>query len=63
MFECNMCANPYPYRCSDCAGISEGEYASVSELSTIQTINSAVEELNDGPKIWIGSGEDIPAYA
>lgn len=58
--ECDMCHNPYPYMCSECASALHDEL-DISEDEKVYQESLACGEAKivQQGKIFIGSGEDV----
>lgn len=58
--ECDMCHNPYPYMCSECANTLHDEL-DISEDEKVYQQSLACDEVKvvQCGKIFIGSGEDV----
>lgn len=58
--ECDMCSNPHPYMCSECASTLHDELA-IAEDETVyqQSLECGEAKVVQSRKIFIGSGEDV----
>ena len=56
---CDLCVNPWPFMCSECAcEVDDG----VSTVEVAPAVHAKVGAVARAARIWIGSGEDfLPA--
>jgi hypothetical protein len=64
---CNLCENPFPYKCDDCNCLEEELQAMGKEgLSAVSTTASMslgmAARIPEIVRTWIGSGEDAAEF-
>lgn len=59
--ECDLCANPYPYMCSECDDMGNDGPAVAAPAVAVAAPAVMGVLLKAAPaRVWIGSGEDMP---